>query len=97
MWEVLMFNIERELTNEEIEGIRTKAKKVLDGPEAKAALQAYNIHTAGRNPESVLESIVKADRHNHDFQITDAWPLYVKLTLGTNGWQFGYGYVGSTE
>jgi hypothetical protein len=96
----IVFVIERELKDDEIEHIEFMAKQVLHLENGLDAAAIYNIYIGDRKASAVLEDIVREDSQAETPlfpEITEAWPDYVRGYLDTSGWKLGYGYVGEVQ
>lgn len=92
-----MFKTERALTDQEIEHLNYVAGCIMSLGNGLDAAAIYNIRVGQRSSRSILEDIVKADSKADTMlfeEITIGWPQYVRDYLGSQGWQYGYGYIG---
>jgi hypothetical protein len=96
------FTVERALLAPEIKHLEHVAMAVLTTEGATNLLEKHDIrvHVGSLYPYiSGMEAVIKAcdacQGHEYDFTVT--WPEYVRSYLGTNGWELGYGFVGSCQ
>ena len=93
---MIFFDIERELTDEEMAHLQGVAQNIIDKGDAEEACDALDISVKGWSPAAVMEQIVQTDK-DKKYGITLLWPTYVRMFLKTENWQLGYGYVGRSR
>lgn len=98
-----MFTPERALTDEEIKHLNFVAEYCLAGTRGTELLSMYSIRSwSGRHPLTIYNALVyefakmpEKCQDRHDLaEFVAAWPAYVKEYLGTESWEYGYGFVG---
>lgn len=98
-----MFKPERALTDQEIVHLNHMAATVLGSSRGILLLESLEIPVwVGRHPLCVQENLVREFRKMAEIcplrddlvEFVEAWPNYVKEYLGTESWEYGYGFVG---
>jgi len=101
-----MFSPERALTNEEIKHLNFVANYCLSGSRGTELLSAFAIRSwEGRHPLTIYNELVRVMREFAEkypvrddlVEFVEAWPAYVKEYLGTESWEYGYGFVGEAS
>lgn len=101
-----MFTPERALTDEEIKHLNYVAAEALLCSRGNELMKAYDIRVwEGRKALTVYNELVreyvkmpeKCQDRPDLAEFVAAWPVYVKEYLGTDSWDYGYGFVGEVS